>query len=430
MAERFDVADRLAEGSPAVERTQSYVRACQALGYHDPELTSHPAQIRDWYDGEDGLDLRALDHDCAELRAAEAVVAEALRTQRAQVVRLAAAWAGPGGDAAVELLQRHCDAGNTVAVELRAAAQRCESLRDNLWYLVDAKVATAIAIDDRTRGRRQAWLAAATAIMTGAGDRTDADEVVRQQMMPYVDNDIRSDWLAAMRSTSDGVATAYDMVTERMAAAPALRFEFPGALGPDCVAVQQVPHAEPTLAAAPAPPVELAAPPVTDAPTPGWGSAPGAGVGPPAGDLGGSSGVGGIVGLAGRIVDAMGDLIGSAADEPGGTDSFGEAPFDPDGGRDVSDDKPDTSDKPDKPIETEEVEDTDETRPGADAPPVDGPRPASEPAPPLDVPLRVDAPAPGPPTGTAAPAAGPVPSVQELSTPCEIAADQLPQAGG
>ena len=72
MAERLDVAGRLAEGQPAVEHTQTYVRACQVLGYHDPELTSRPTQISDWYDSEEGLNLRALDGDCAQLRAAAA----------------------------------------------------------------------------------------------------------------------------------------------------------------------------------------------------------------------------------------------------------------------------------------------------------------------------------------------------------------------
>ena len=139
MAERLDVAERLAEGRPVVEHTQSYVRACQLLGYEHPDLTSHPAQIRDWYDSEDGLDLRALDGDCAQLRAAAAAVMEALRMQRAQVDELAAAWSGPGADSAVAFLQRHCDAANMVATEVRAAAQRCESLRDNLWHLVDVK---------------------------------------------------------------------------------------------------------------------------------------------------------------------------------------------------------------------------------------------------------------------------------------------------
>ena len=89
--------------------------------------------------------------------------------QRAQVAELAAAWTGPGADAAVAFLQRHCDTANAVATEVRAAAQRCESLRDNLWYLVDSKVATAIAIDDRTLAQRPAWLAAAAAVRPGRG---------------------------------------------------------------------------------------------------------------------------------------------------------------------------------------------------------------------------------------------------------------------
>ena len=92
MAERLDVAERLAEGRPAVEHTQSYLRACQLLGYQDPELTSHPGQIRDWYDSEDGLDLHALDGDCAQLRATVAAVTEALRMQRAQVDERVTAW--------------------------------------------------------------------------------------------------------------------------------------------------------------------------------------------------------------------------------------------------------------------------------------------------------------------------------------------------
>ena len=165
------------------------------------DLTAHPSQVRDWYDSEEGLDLRALDRDCAELRAAGEAVTEALRMQRAQVAELAAAWTGPGGDAAVRFVERHCDAASAVATELRAAAQRCESLRDNLWYLVDSKVATAFAVDDRTQAQRPAWLAAAAAVTTGVGDRQAAEEVVREQVMPYVDNEIRNDWLTTMRST-------------------------------------------------------------------------------------------------------------------------------------------------------------------------------------------------------------------------------------
>ena len=268
MADRLDVAERIAEGRLAVEHTQSYVQACHVLGYQHPDLTSHPSQIRDWYYSEDGLDLHTLDHDCTELRAAGVAAMEALRMQRAQVAELAAAWTGPGGDAAVRLLQRHCDAGNTVATELRAAAQRCESLRDNLWYLVDSKVATAIAVDDRTQAQRQAWLAAAAAVTTGAGDRQSAEEVVRQQVMPYVDNDIRDDWLTPMRSTLDGVATSYDMVTDRMAAAPAACFEFPGDLGPGYQPLQPAPPSTPIPAAVVTPAAAAPSLSVDPAPTP------------------------------------------------------------------------------------------------------------------------------------------------------------------
>ncbi len=446
MADRLDVADRLAEGRPAVEHTQRYVQACHALGYQHPDLTSHPSQIRAWYDSEDGLDLRALDRDCVELRAAGVAVAEALRVQRAQVAELAAAWTGPGGDSAVRLVERHCDAANTVANDLRAAAQRCESLRDNLWYLVDSKVATAIAVDDRTQAQRQAWLAAAAAVTTGSGDRMGSEELVRQQVMPYVDNDVRDDWLTTMRSALDGVATSFDMVTDRMAAAPAAHFEFPGDLRTGHQPLQPAPPSTPAPAAAVAPAAAAPSLPVDPAPAPSpaiaapaptatapdWGTALGDASGMPAGELGGGpSGLGGLAGLASRIVDAMGDLVGSAADELGAEDPFDEDPFHADDEHDVADDKPD------EPEETKEVDDIEEAEPGeedqpADAPtPPDGPPPPVavaapvEASPPIDQPPPIAAPAPV----AAAPSGEPVPPAEEESTPCEIAADQLPQAG-
>jgi len=452
MADRLDVAARLIEGRLAVEHTQTYVRACQAVGYQHPDLTAHPSRILEWFDSEEGLDLRALDRDCTELRAAGVAVTEALRMQRAQVAELTAAWTGPGGDAAARLLQRHCDAANAVVTELRAAAQRCESLRDNLWYLVDSKVATAIAVDDRAPAE---WLPAAAAVTTGTGDRQSAEEVVRRQVIPYVDNDIRDDWLTVMRSTSDGVETSYGMVIDRMAAAPTVCFEVPGDLGPGYQPLQPAPVSAPPPPppsgppppppSAPAPPTlgQPAAPPVDPAPTlaaaappapaTDWGTALGDVAGVPAGGIGGiggmggeSGGGGGLIGLAARIVDAMGDLIGSASDDPGNADPFGgddpfdEDPFHADDAGDVTDEKPDNSDP------VKDLDDTEEATPdaapaGAPAPVV-APAPIDEPAPPAAaVPAVAPAPAAAP---VAAPAAAP-----EGSTPCEIAADQLPQAG-
>ncbi|MGD1240754.1 hypothetical protein [Mycobacterium seoulense] len=455
MAERWDVAGRLAEGLPAVEHTQSYVQACHAVGYQHPDLTAHPAQARDWYDTEDGLDLRALDRDCAELRAAGEAITEALRMQRAQAAELAAAWTGPAAEAAARFLERHCDAAGAVATELRAAAQRCESLRDNLWYLVDSKVATAIAVDDRTQAQRPAWLAAAATVTTGVGDRHAAEEVIREQVLPYVDNEIRNDWLTTMRSTRDGVRTSYDMVTDRMAAAPTARFEAPGELGPGYQPLRAASPSTPPVAVNPAampqsPPQDpaptattLAPAPVPAASQPNWGTALGDAAGMSAGDLGGGLGGGGLgggglggggaglLGLAGRIVDAVGGLLGSgdesgAADPFDEDDAFDEDPFTP---ADTDDDEPADTEH------TEDVEDTEGGTTGAaaqplDAPvsvgapvPVDAPRPADAPPPTGDAPVG----APSPPIG--APTAGEPEPPTDGKTPCEIAADQLPQAG-
>ncbi|MDD4866711.1 MAG: hypothetical protein PHQ28_06170 [Mycobacterium sp.] len=492
MADRWDVAERLGEGRSAVEHTQTYVRACQALGYRQPALTSRPSRIRDWYETEDGLDLQALDRDCAQLRAAGEAAAEGLRLQRAQVAELSAAWTGPGGASAVAFLQRHCDAANTVAVEVRAAAQRCESLRDNLWHLLDSKVTTAIAVDDGTQPQRPEWLAAAAAVTTGTGDRAAAEQVIRQQVIPYVDTDICNDWLTVMRSTVAGVAASYDMVVDRMAAAPAGRFQFPDDFGPGCppqpvppgvpavtatvapaaavsnpaadsapapvptaavppmlaasptAAVPPMPAASPTAAA---PPTAVASPTAAAPPT-DFGSAFGDAL--PAGDPGGGlGGLGGLSGLASRIVDAMNGLLGSAADPPAlddpsdAEDSFRADPFHPDDAPDDHDDAPDDhDDAPDdhdapdhdgadnEPDEAEDIgtaTGTDEASLGEQAQPPDAPAPA-------DGPLTADPPAPtdqSKPIGvTPAPAAGDaVKGAEEESTPCEIAADQLPQAG-
>ncbi|OBA73059.1 hypothetical protein A5641_06720 [Mycobacterium sp. 1554424.7] len=415
MADRLDVAERLAEGRSAVEHTEAYVRACHALGYQHPGLTAHPAQIRDWYDGEEGLDIRALDRDCAELRAAGAAVMEALGIQRAQIARLAAAWIGAGGDSAVRFLERHCDAASAVASEVRAAAQRCESLRDNLWYLVDSKVAAAIAIDEGTRAQRPAWLAAAAAVTTGVGDRAAAEEVVRQEITPYVDNEIRDDWLTTMRSTADGVDTSYAMVIDRMAAAPAACFEPPGDLGPG---YQPRPASPPAAAAVVAPaalpgptadPVAAPASSTAAPPLPDLGTASAM----PSGEVGGGAGgLGGLGALADRIVGAMGSLLGPAGDQASIDDAFDDEgdPFQPDDARNKRD-------------EPDEAKDVAEERDSEVAEPVQDARPVDEPAPP-DAP-----PAPAPAPVAASVAAPPAPPANDGATPCEIAADQLPQAG-
>ena len=84
--------------------------------------------------------------------------------------------------------------------------------------MVDGKVAAATAIDDRRLAERADWLAAAKTVTTGAGDRAVASELIDQEVKPFVDNDIRSDWLAAMRTTTASVAASYDAATAGLAA--------------------------------------------------------------------------------------------------------------------------------------------------------------------------------------------------------------------
>ncbi|CAM3099136.1 hypothetical protein BST27_16055 [Mycobacterium intermedium] len=419
MAAWLDVAGRLAEGRPAVERTQSYVQACERVGCVAPDL-----DVADEYGSEEGLDLRALDDDCARLRAAGAAVMEALRMQRAQVAELAAAWSGPGADAAVAFLQRHCDTANAIATEIRAAAQRCESLRDNLWRLVDAKVAAAIEIDDRSAAQRPDWLAAVAAVSTGAGDHQTAEAVVRQQVNPYVHNDIGNDWYDAMRSARTGVAAYYDMVNDRLAGAPAASFEIPGDLGPAGGPSVRPAVGRPTFGvAAPSAPAGFGGRPADPGPPIGTAMQPSA-TSPPAttdvplpqpfSGLGSAGGLGGLGAIAGRIIDTMGDAVGGALapSDPGDADSFdGDGDGDGDDAEDDHDD--DNNDDDRRPRSHHDLKESDKA---------DRAHAAATPHAVTQAP------------GTAEPSAGPTqvvtpPAPPDAATPCEIAADELPKAG-
>ena len=461
MADRFDVAARLAEGRPAVEHTQTYVQACHELGYQQSDLTAHASQVWEWYDTEAGLDLRVLDDDSAELRAAVNAIEEALWVQRAQVTELAAAWRGPGADSAMRFLQRHGDAAAEVAAKVRAAAEGCAALRDNVWQSVDGKVASTIAIDERRLAERSAWLAAAHTVTTGMGDRSAAEELVRQQVTPYGDNDIRTDWLAAMRSTAASVAESYDAAIRALTSSPEVCFEVPGELGPSwqpepeaplypSPATQATPQVSvpadpvPTVpAAVPAPPPPAAQAPQalsTDglddwSPVPPQMAAPlgdASGLSTGAGGIGGVGGLaGGIGGVVGQIVDSIGGLLGSLADGLGDTsgsgDSLSDDPFDTDD-TDDADDADDTDDTEDgvaddkaEPASVEE--DADAEKPAdqlTESPPAAADA-VEEPAapPPIDPP-------PAAPADQTPSAPAPQP---DGSTPCEIAEDELPQAG-
>jgi hypothetical protein len=440
MSDRYDVAARLAEGRAAVEHIQTYVQASQALGYQQPDLTAHASQVGDWYDTEVGLDLRVLDGDAAELRAAVTAIEEALWVQRTQVIDLGAAWRGSGAESAMRFLQRHCDTAEAVAAQVRAAAEQCAALRDQVWQAIDGKVATTVSIDERSAAERSTWLAAARAVRAGTGDRTAAEVVVHQQVLPFVDNDIRNEWLAAVSAAGASVAASYDEAIHALASTRDVRFDIPDDLGPRwrpeehpvSAATPTIPLPAGPLPTSPLPTVPAAAPqsipeasqqrsadePEAIPPQPATPFGDAAGLSTGAGGLGGMTG--GIGGVVGSIVDGIGSLLGSLAG--GSSDNSGIDPLELDDDND--DPVLDDVDKPDEGKDATEPASLDDCD-VPQAPTVESPsattEAATEPLAQAVGPPPPDAPAPADPPPPAAAVDG--------STPCEIAEDQLPQAG-
>jgi hypothetical protein len=477
VAEKFDVPSRLAEGRPAVDDVATYVWACHTLGYANPDLTLHASQVRDWYGTEDGLDLRALDADCAALEAAVAATEEALMQQEEGVGALVAAWQGASANLSRAFLGRHGDASVAAAAAVRTAAEALAALRDNLWHTVDGKVAAAIAIDDRAPDE---WLAAAQTVTTGSGDRAAASERIDQEVKPFVANDIGTEWLTAMRSATAGVIELYDAATAELTAEPEVTFDVPGDLGPSwtpppreveaatvpagATAASPAPgwgstavpapgawDAPSTWSSAPAsaPPPAPAQPPAAELPTPA--SLPDAGMTSPAmaappsaPSLGGIPDVGsGLSGLGQQLADVFGGLLGSADDALADTPELDEPDLDDGSDDELDDDELDDSDDEDEPLDPESQDvpgdsEADQEKgvaaetavPEGNCEPVETPGgQADEPPPPVEpaptpVPAESAAPEPAPlaePIEPADPAAN--------ETPCEIAADELPQVG-
>jgi hypothetical protein len=466
MAEKFDAASRLAEGRPAVDNIQTYVWACHVLGYTNPDLTLHASQVRDWYGSEDGLDLRALDADCAALEAAVAATEDAVARQNLQLGALSAAWQGGGADASRAFLRGHGEASAAAAGAVRTAADALARLRDNLWHTVDGKVAAAVAVDDRAPDD---WLAAAHTVTTGAGDRAAASERIDQDVKPFVDKDIGVEWLTAMRSAMAAVMDLYDTATAEVTAEPDAVFDVPGDLGPSWAppprdeeaatvpagatsAVAPMVGASPSWSApgvpssAPAPVPAPAAPVSAPPPAPpidAGSTAPAMAAPPSAPSLGGMPDIGsGLSGFGQQLADAFGSLLGSPddglnapdIDDPGIDDELDDDPEDDADGDDVDeepdglkDDKPEGGDVPDDPAADPEEE------PAAEEP-VE-PAVAEGACEPAETPVDSPPPPEPAPTPTAPPQPAPLAESGEpadpsaVETPCEIAADELPQVG-
>lgn len=441
MAQQYDVPARLAEGREALAHIQAYASAGSRLRYRHPDMTGYDGQLIDCYDSEGGLDLRVLDADAAALAALAGAADEALRRQRVQLDELTAVWRGPGAAAAAEFLRRHCDAGTQLTAGLRAAATGCAVLRDELWRLVDAKASAVLALDERVGALRPAWLAAAHSVQSGAADESAVD-IIEKQVIPYVDNDVRGAWASSVQPVAAAAEAAYRAAAAAADPSPGAGFAVPGDLGPVAqiddpmpvapvvaAAVAPVP-ADPPPANSPASPGELsgAAAPAPAAALDDLPAEPGlpAGLGVP-GDLGlptgglpggGTGGLGGLAGLIPRLADAfgdpgLGDGPGSPFDDPAWADHGDPGPDDPEAdpadevAAPVDGDVPDEAELVgDAEPESEAPEpepDAGEAERAAETAEADEPQePEQAPEPPVDVPPK---------------------------TPCETAAEELPQVG-
>ncbi|MGV0604126.1 hypothetical protein [Mycolicibacterium sp. XJ1904] len=471
MGETFDAAARLADGTPGVGDVAQYVLACQSLGYRHPELTAQPGQVHDWYAAENGMDLGALEADCAALQAAARAAEDALARQEAPLAALTSACQGLGANASREFLHRHAEAATDAATAVRTAASALADLRERLWRAVDDKVAKVLAIGEGVRARRADWLAAAHTVTTGAGDRAVASELVDQEVKPFVDTVIGGEWLAAMRAATDAINAAYEAVTAELTSEAGATFEIPGDLGPvwtpSAAGVGETPAAgvgETAARSAPATPAAVvAANPTPPAPVmpAGWGASvasPPLAPAPPAPPVPTEPAVtqpaaatplpplgggmpdfgGGLTSFGQQLGDMLGGLLGDGALDAAIDDGKLDGP--PESNLDEIDNSETT--------ETDEASDVTETGEDSEddaAVPDDATDPAAaepmcQPEPPPDsVTAPPEEPAatvpPEPPTVTEEPpAVTPEPLAEpakppDAGTPCEIAADELPQVG-
>ena len=485
VAQSWDVAARLAEGHTAVDDVTRYVTACHRLGYQHPDLTAHSAQVRDWYASEDGLDLRALDADCVVLSSLADAAEDAAREQTGLVAALSAAWSGTAAAAGSEFTSRTAESAHAVSSAIRVAADAAASLRDALWSAVDAKVAAVQSIDGRQQAHRAEWLAAAETVTTGGGDLAAASELVDQQVKPFVIDDVGSDWLTAMRTARASIDEAFDRALTTTAAGRPAVFDVPGELGarptvaetPAAVADSpMVPASGPGIAVGATPSAgwpafasqpaswsaadPLGAPPAVTAaalpagtvpaslpagtapaPSPGelGGGASGLGGGAP-GLGGGAPGLGGgLSGFGQQLADLIGSLTGSG--DAGLADPADVDLTDEDATDAESDDGEFDDGEEGEEGELNEGDEDEAGEPGPEDPPPD--EAAGLAAEPAACPEELDGTAGQPPpvaTTVAPPADSPLtppavaeslvfPSMPAEPTPCEIAADELPQVG-
>ncbi|MGU3502958.1 hypothetical protein [Mycobacterium sp. C31M] len=380
----------LEDARPAVEVLSEYARACRQLGHSGPD----PTALQAAYSTEAEMDLAALAADGRAVAELAAAADEALQWQDGACRAVDAAWQGAGGAVATESLRGHAGSCAQTVDGLHCTAAALADLADGLQQLVAAKVTATLEIE--ARGARGEWLTAARTVTTGAGDQSGASELVDLRVAPFVAGDIGADWMSSMRATEDAVRQAYGAAAGAAAPPPPV-FDYAGpAVPPTPVAMQPDPVV-PAPAPAPAP-----------MPAGGFGGMPSAGSG--------LSGLGQpVADLLGGLFDSAGTGSGSAAEDLDLDDPFPAEEEEPDDSEEVDD-----SEEQGDESEEEELDDPDaDESEDQEQPPPEELTPAPTPVP---EPVAEAAP-------EAEPMAVPVTEPEPPATPCEIAADALPQAG-
>ena len=145
----------------------------------------------------------------------------ALVRQDVQLASMSAAWQGAGAEASREFLRRHGEASADVG-DCGADGGRIAGCVAG-WVVAQRRRESRRDDGDRGPRRTAGLVAAAQTVTTGAGDRAAASELVDQEVKPFVDNEIRSEWLTAMRSAMAAVADAYDAAVAELTSEEAPR---------------------------------------------------------------------------------------------------------------------------------------------------------------------------------------------------------------
>lgn len=388
-------AGRLAQGERALAHTETYVAACRRVA----TVSLTPERVDELYRAEDGLRLAALDADGAALAAAAAAAEGALDIERAAVGALSAAWQGGTGSAATDFLNRQYQSAAQVVSGLRMAADTLRGLRAELTMLVDTKIDAAVRIDDRRAGQRGRWLIAARAVLDGVAEDA-AIGVVRGEITPYVAADIAGDWVTAMTSATESVRAAYDGAIRSLTERAAARFEFPAiptAGAPPVRAARSQPAPAPAIPTSVPEPTNVPAASATPLAAPSMGAIPADFAAMPA------------PAWPQPLTDAP-PLRRTRDGEPDDTT--------PD----------DTTSDEKKPDDEERVE-ARSTSDSETAQPVALPSTPPEPIVAQEVPNLPPDTAPPTPLTAEAPTETPADAPTDERTPCEIAADELPQVG-